>query len=135
MLGVNHGAFIKTFKYFEDFEGNKKKNEKFIGYLRFIVYDGELSYLKKYFYPPIGAIHSARFIRRKLKMPIISIDNEKKMLRRLKSIAENRLSEYPETYDEDLKLLKNADLTFNQRNCIVFRMGEKKVVIFTIIDI
>jgi len=63
---------------------------------------------------------------RKLKLPTLSIENEKAMLKKFKEIAEACLKKYPQTYEEDLKLLK-TDLTYNQRNCIIYRSGEKKI--------
>ena len=43
-----------------------------------------------------------------------------------------QLARYPTTYEHDLELLakhdtKEAELTFNQRNAILMRSGEKKV--------
>jgi len=128
MLGVSPDKVIKTFQYFEDFAENQKKNEKFLGYLRFIVYDGNLNNLLQYFDPAIGDLYTCRDIRRKLRMPEVSINNERKMLERLKDIAETYLSQYPQTYEEDLVLLKDENLTFNQRNCITFRAEEKNVI-------
>ena len=40
------------------------------------------------------------------------------------------LARYPTSYDDDLELLKKDDLTFNERNCYLFRSGEKEILIF-----
>ena len=38
------------------------------------------------------------------------------------------MSAYETTYDEDLEILKRTDLTFNERNSVLFRSGEKKIL-------
>lgn len=40
------------------------------------------------------------------------------------------LARYPQAYEEDMELLKNPNLSFNERNCILFRSGEKEILIF-----
>ena len=35
---------------------------------------------------------------------------------------------YPTSLDEDLEILKREDLTFNHRNCLLFRSGEKHIL-------
>ena len=42
------------------------------------------------------------------------------------------LEKYPTTLEEDLKILEREDLTFNQRNCVLYRSGEKKILLFLI---
>mgnify|MGYP003695083033 CR=1 FL=1 len=42
------------------------------------------------------------------------------------------LAKYQTTYEEDLKQLESEELTFNQRNCLLFRSGEKKILHFFI---
>jgi hypothetical protein len=43
------------------------------------------------------------------------------------------LKKYPTTYEQDLDILKEDDekktLTRNQRNCVMFRSGEKKILL------
>ena len=45
-------------------------------------------------------------------------------------MAAEGLSRYPQTYDEDMQILQRDDLTFNERNCTLFRSGEKEILIF-----
>lgn len=40
------------------------------------------------------------------------------------------LARYPTSYEEDMELLKRPNLTFNERNCVLFRSGEKEILIF-----
>ena len=61
-------------------------------------------------------------------IPPISIENEKRVLTRLQFLALDQLKKYPTTYEEDLKLLETKkDFTFNNRNAVLMRSGEKKV--------
>eukprot|EP01022_Parablepharisma_sp_SALTPOND_P008038 TRINITY_DN135108_c1_g1_i1.p2 TRINITY_DN135108_c1_g1~~TRINITY_DN135108_c1_g1_i1.p2 ORF type:complete len:281 (-),score=29.12 TRINITY_DN135108_c1_g1_i1:805-1647(-) len=128
MLGCTTGTYIKTFKYFEDFKDNLHKNSKLLGYLRFLQYDSDLTYIaQNYLIPQIKNMSAYSPVRRKLRLPAISISNERQMLMKFKEIAVNCLKKYPQTYEEDLKLLENKTLTYNERNCIVYRAGEKKI--------
>eukprot|EP01022_Parablepharisma_sp_SALTPOND_P026613 TRINITY_DN64487_c1_g1_i1.p1 TRINITY_DN64487_c1_g1~~TRINITY_DN64487_c1_g1_i1.p1 ORF type:complete len:635 (-),score=66.34 TRINITY_DN64487_c1_g1_i1:833-2737(-) len=128
MLGATRDTYLKLCKFFESFATNAKYNNKLLGYLRFIEYEGDLNKIGKYFIPPIEDIKMCKFMERKLRMPAVSIENEKKMLSKLKIIAEKCLKKFPQSYDDDVKLLANSkDLSFNKRNCIIFRAGEKKI--------
>lgn len=60
-------------------------------------------------------------------MPAVSIANERLMLGKLREIAGNCLAKFPQTYEEDMKLLSGKTLTYNERNCIMYRAGEKRV--------
>ena len=42
------------------------------------------------------------------------------------------LSKYPTTYEEDMQILQNPDLTFNNRNCVLMRSGEKAILLWFI---
>lgn len=127
MIGNTEGYSIKSFKYFEDFKTNSDKNKKFLGYLRFIEFDKNLKDLCKYLNPQISNPETCKSIRRKLRMTSISKENEKLMLRKLKEIATKCLSKFPDTYEKDIELLSNKSLSYNERNCIIYRSGEKKV--------
>jgi hypothetical protein len=127
MIGNTEGYSIKSFKFFEDYKTNTDKNNKFLGYLRFLQFDGNLKDLCKYLIPQVSNLSSCKSTRRKLRMPCISIENEKKMLQKLKEIATKCLSKFPQTYEDDVQQLANKSLTYNERNCLVYRSGEKKV--------
>ncbi len=126
MLGLKKPPYIKSFRYGESFVESGKLNYKFLRYLRFIEYEGDLNKLCKYLVPQVKDLKSCTKQQRKIRVPVVSIENEKKVLAKLKFIAEKCLGKFPQTYDEDTKLLKE-DLSFNKRNCVVFRAGEKKV--------
>ena len=40
------------------------------------------------------------------------------------------MARYPNSYEEDLIILERTDLSFNERNCTLFRSGEKEILIF-----
>ena len=65
-------------------------------------------------------------------MPTISRQNERRVWEAIKSMASEGLARYPQSYDEDMEILKRPDLTFNERNCTLFRSGEKEILIFLI---
>ena len=60
--------------------------------------------------------------------PSRSIANECAALILLKNTCENMLSKYETTLEEDKRILEEQALTYNEKNCIVLRMGEKEVL-------
>jgi len=66
----------------------------------------------------------------------MSIHNEVKVWNRIISACKLQLEKYPSTYEDDLKILedneKEETLTQNQVNCVLFRSGEKKILLFLI---
>lgn len=60
-------------------------------------------------------------------MQKFSLANEKRVLLRLKSLMENRLSLYLTTLEEDVETL-STQLTENQRNIVLIRKGEKVIL-------
>ena len=64
-------------------------------------------------------------------IPPISIKNEIKVLEYVEKLSLECIAKYPNSLEEDLKILKedNGSLTNNQRNCILMRAGEKEVII------
>ena len=52
-------------------------------------------------------------------------------------MCEAALAEYPNSYEEDMKLLEDdsppmSKLTFNERNMVLFRSGEKYILEFLV---
>ncbi len=129
MIGLYNGSYIRVCKYFERYAEHLKPNTKFLGYLRFIVYDGDLNALCPHLIPAVSSLATCTPEKRKIKVPPLSIANETKMLEKLKVIGQACLSKYPDPYEEDLRLLEGSvPLTFNQRNCIRLRADDKKVL-------
>jgi protein-histidine N-methyltransferase len=70
-------------------------------------------------------------------IPPISIKNELQILLHLQNICQENLSKYNTEYEEDLKLLSQYEsgelkLSNNQLNCLLMRIGEKKILHFWI---
>jgi hypothetical protein len=62
----------------------------------------------------------------------MSITNEIKAWTKICEVAQNQLDKYPTSYEEDEKVLEDDSLTQNQRNCVLYRFGEKKILHFLI---
>ena len=50
----------------------------------------------------------------------------------IKAMCEEALTLYPQTYEEDMEILERDNLSFNERNCVLFRSGEKEILKFLI---
>ena len=62
----------------------------------------------------------------------MSLRNERKVLEKVLKLAKELYEKYPTSLAEDQKILEDTELTFNQRNCVLFREGEKKILVFLI---
>jgi len=77
--------------------------------MRFLVYNGDLNLLENYAYPELmndgGEIKETglKFLR------IISLENESKVLDKLKKMSENYLAAYPNTIEEDIQILESDE--------------------------
>lgn len=66
-------------------------------------------------------------------IPRYKVENELKAWAYIREIAERYLGWYPNTLEEDIELLSNDKaLSFNQKNCILYRKGEKEILKFLI---
>ena len=69
-------------------------------------------------------------------LPPISVANEKQVMVRIRQLCVDALKLYPHSLQEDVDLLKKDDIdhnmSFNQRNCVLFRSGEKEILHFYI---
>ena len=69
-----------------------------------------------------------------LKKLKTDLETEKSVWLRVSLLAEQALSRFDTSYEEDIELLKQADeyisIDDNTRNCILFRMGEKEILKF-----
>lgn len=139
MIG-DHAEF-KKFRVVENFE--EKIMHEFLSWLRFVEYDENITLIYQY---QGAAISQQQKYRRgedsdsddhddtkgfKAKdLPPLSIRNEKKVLEKIHTLAKTAYDKYDTSLEEDLKILEREDLTFNQRNCVLFRSGEKKILQF-----
>ena len=62
-------------------------------------------------------------------MPPLSIRNEKRVLKKIYDLTSAQLFAYPNTIEEDEEFLKDQSLTFNHRNAVLYRLGEKKILV------
>lgn len=105
---------------------------KMFSFLRFVEFDGDIMILVE-----------AKMIDEKKKtdkdegykaenLNVLSVHNELKVHQKLKSYSEFYLQSYPNDLEQDDKLLAQDDkqqfLSFNQRNCVLFRKGEKEIL-------
>ena len=67
-------------------------------------------------------------------MNAINIENETKVWLRIAKLATESLKKYDTTLQEDNEILEKDDkektLTYNERNCILYRQGEKIILDF-----
>ncbi len=106
----------------------------FFSYLRFILFDGEIEILLK-------IISDNRKIVFEEVMPSfylispINMQQEIKVLQKIRDIMKEYLNLYKSKLQEDEEIINSINnerqsLTHNQRNCIIMRISEKKVLHF-----
>ncbi|CAD8077509.1 unnamed protein product [Paramecium sonneborni] len=64
------------------------------------------------------------------KISFVGIQNELDMWNLIENICVHALNKYPTTLEQDNEILKICELTINQRNCLILRIGEKKILSF-----
>jgi hypothetical protein len=138
----DHSEF-KKFRVVENFED--RVMHEFMSWLRFVEYDENITLIYQY---QAAAVSKAQRNRRgddsdsddddlskgfKAKdLPPLSVRNEKKVLQKILFLAKVAYEKYPRSYEEDMKLLERTDLTFNERNCLLYTSGEKVILNFLI---
>ena len=134
---ISDQADFKKFRVSEDL--NERNMHECFSWCRFVEYDENIALIYQY----QGAAN-ARNNRNEdsddesngfngKSLPGLSIRNETRVWQKLKLLSQESLGNYPTTYQEDLEILeKNEGLTFNTRNCVLFRSGEKKILHFLI---
>eukprot|EP00826_Nyctotherus_ovalis_P008464 TRINITY_DN12192_c0_g2_i12.p2 TRINITY_DN12192_c0_g2~~TRINITY_DN12192_c0_g2_i12.p2 ORF type:complete len:147 (-),score=22.92 TRINITY_DN12192_c0_g2_i12:45-485(-) len=120
---------VRQFMYYEDFEGHCWENYELLQYLRFVQYEGNCDCLCGYLDPPVSSIATCKREKRTLLIGSMSKKNEISMLKRLKEICNRHLNKYGESYGKDEELLKSKELSYNEQNCTIYRMQEKKIFI------
>jgi hypothetical protein len=65
-------------------------------------------------------------------LPRVNLSNEIQAWGLIKEMAELSMTKYPNGLEEDIELLKNDKLTFNEKNCIQYRKGEKEILHYLI---
>lgn len=138
----DHSDF-KKFRVVENLED--KVMHEFLSWIRFVEFDENITLIMQY---QSAAIQAANRNRRgddsdsdddsdaskgfKAKdLPPLSIRNERKVLEKIYKLSKESYDKYETTLEEDLKILEErTDLTFNERNCVLYRSGEKQILKF-----
>ena len=64
-------------------------------------------------------------------LEVSTLENEVKMWKLISAVVDSTLKKYQTSLEEDQKLLLDGnDLTFNIRNCILYRITEKECLYF-----
>ena len=58
---------------------------------------------------------------------ILSTKNEQKLIPAFVAACEERLKAYETSVEDDERLLEQGKLSLNERNCVVMRLGEKRI--------
>ena len=122
---------------------------EFLSWIRYVIYDGDLGYLCLQKNQTVIEAQKRRqqngqdsdeyenfnddadcFKGTNLKP--INMECEMKMWTKIKELCEGQLAIYPNNLQQDLDLLaaddKEQQLTQNERSCVLFRKGEKKIL-------
>ena len=75
-------------------------------------------------------VEALPFIQNIGNIPPDSKENELKLWKMIQKTCKSMLEDYPETYDQDFEILKDEKLTSNQRNCVLYRQTEKRILKF-----
>lgn len=125
---------------------DKPQTSQFINYVRFVVFEGDLTevYLSKNFaiqndWHKRKQMDAKRGIKEEYyqnfqdvfngcQFMFQEIDTEIKTWKRIKQMTEAKLDDFDATLEQDLEMLKGDDLTRNQRNCIQVRKEYKEIL-------
>eukprot|EP00343_Euplotes_focardii_P003024 CAMPEP_0205805596 /NCGR_PEP_ID=MMETSP0205-20121125/8872_1 /ASSEMBLY_ACC=CAM_ASM_000278 /TAXON_ID=36767 /ORGANISM="Euplotes focardii, Strain TN1" /LENGTH=163 /DNA_ID=CAMNT_0053077077 /DNA_START=1 /DNA_END=492 /DNA_ORIENTATION=+ len=135
---INDFSDFKKFRVTDNFF--ETNNLEFISWLRFVEFDENITLLIDYQARAAGQtpMHDSdsddgyndpnKGFKAK-DLPPLSVRNEQKVLLRMKIEATKVLMGYSNTLEEDLEMLEtNKDMTFNTRNAILMRSGEKHIL-------
>lgn len=112
-------------------------------FIRFIVFKGNMQELSSLINQGISQgqiqsvllpINNNSYIQSFYSINPISVENEQDALIHLRELCINELKGYSTTIEQDMNMLSNDSLklSFNERNCIIIRLSEKKVLQFYI---
>lgn len=114
---------------------------KFFSWLRFCEYEGDMMQLMQIKMHDENQNHDSddqseqnQTNWRAERLPVLSLANERKVLKTIDRLASEALVKYPCSLQKDEQLLAEDDLkqnlSFNERNCVLFRKGEKEILHF-----
>ncbi|MBN1205321.1 MAG: SET domain-containing protein-lysine N-methyltransferase [Myxococcaceae bacterium] len=114
LLGFGNPLEMRTFKLMLKFDTEMLKD--MFSFLRVVHAEGEEMALLKAAPDP-----------RSRSRAILSTKNEQKLIPAFVAACEERLKAYETSVEEDEKLLEEGKLSTNERNCVVMRLGEKRI--------
>ena len=111
---------------------NEKNMHNFFSFLRFSLFRGDPMKLYNYQFQQSATKKTEDEDEQPYEgtnIPPLTIDNEKDVLIRIQVLAQKQLAAYPTTYEADLAILAEVkDLSWNNRNAVLMRAGEKKAL-------
>jgi histone-lysine N-methyltransferase SETD3 len=125
----------------------EKTMDNFLSWIRFVVFDGDLDDLYVKVTDALAEAKKVAEAAGKKKwgsigdyVKAIDLHTEIRMWRKIHQVATEALSKYPTTLEEDKALLAKEEaadqaaktLTYNTRNCVLLRVGEKKILNYLI---
>ncbi|EGR34646.1 SET domain protein [Ichthyophthirius multifiliis] len=127
------GGELPDLKIFRIQENYQETNViEFMGYIRFIlIRDQQKLLLLSNLQEQQQENNDSKFYKPK-KTPPISIQNEIDMWNKINQVCQNQMQLYKTNIEEDNQLLQDNNLTLNQRNCVLLRLGEKDILRFYI---
>ena len=132
-------SFFKNEDFYKSFNLNINFQEsqilELINFLRFLIYDGDITYLQKALLSAKNTLNPDMSINYYFFYPINKI-NEINVLKYLKNLCEQALAKYPTSLNRDQQIYEQNkqknDFNFNYRNCLLLLMSEKSVLIYYI---
>lgn len=111
---------------------SESMNLMFFSWLRFCLHDGDMMILVQSKLHDESRSEDVSIKWRAENVSAFSAENESKVLAWINTESKKALNEYPQSLKEDLEIIEKDDhasyLTFNQRNCVLFRIGEKEIL-------
>ena len=101
-----------------------------LSFLRFILFDDDMNILYKIIENNLN--YNKEQLLSFYYIPPLNKDLEILVLKHLHSLCRKSLNKYPSTFEEDLYLLKDKNISFNLRNCLLLLMDEKTVLSYYI---
>jgi len=119
--------------------------EEYLAWVRFVAFEGDLGDLydvvKEKQNEAVAALKSEgkdyEKAAERIVVPPIDLATEVSAWKKTLALAKESLSKYPTTYKEDQEILAKVDsgameLSYNKKNCLLLRIGEKRILHFIV---
>uniref|UniRef100_A0A7S3N3N8 Rubisco LSMT substrate-binding domain-containing protein n=1 Tax=Strombidium inclinatum TaxID=197538 RepID=A0A7S3N3N8_9SPIT len=149
---INEAKPFQKFRVVDNLD--EKVMNEFLSWIRYVEFDGDLAQL---YLAKNEAITEAQRRRQNnqqaedsedsddvdlqdvfkgTSLKPVSLVNELKVWGRVEELARESLERYPSSLEDDRTLLaeddKESKLSYNERNCVLFRVGEKEILEFLV---